>query len=124
VEADGALSFIGRVSKIVPGVRVDWSGKVVVDIRGEGNRRVARVITNDADALRVDIWTPPGCFTPTQIERLGLRQELSRSGSSGAGLTFWFTGMDQLDSTLLTRVLDVAASASIGRNAPESATVD
>jgi excinuclease ABC subunit A len=108
------LSFIGRVSKIVPGVQVDWSGKVVVDIRGENRRRIARIITNRADALRVDVWTPPGRFTPTQVEGLGLRQEIARRGSSGADLTFWFRSIDQVDTAVLSDALHAAAQTEAG----------
>lgn len=104
------VAFIGRVNKLMPAARVDWSGKVVVDIRGSEGGRIARVITNHADALRVDVWTPPGQFTPTQIERLGIRQELHRAGSSGAGISFWFQRMDHVDAALLASVLRSAAS--------------
>jgi excinuclease ABC subunit A len=106
------VSFIGRVSKSLPGAKVDWSGKVLVDIRSSGGGRVARVITNLPDALRVDVWTPPGHFTPTQIERLGTRQELNRTGSSGAGLSFWFQRMEQIETDLLTTVLRACSNES------------
>src|SRR5262249_39634063 len=106
------VSFIGRISKLVPGAVVDWSGKVVVDIRAEANRRVARVVTNRADALRVDIWAPQGRFTPTQGERLGVRQEIRHPGSSGAEVTFWFRSMDQIDLTLLSEVLQASTHTS------------
>ena len=104
------VAFIGRVSKLMPAARVDWSGKVVVDIRSSEGGRIARVITNHADSLRVDVWTAPGEFTPTQIERLGIRQEIHRAGSSGAGISFWFQRMDHVDTTLLSKVLHSAAS--------------
>ena len=117
------VSLIGRMSKAVSGIRVDWSGKVVVDLRGEANRRIARIVTNRPDGLRVDVWAPRGAFTPTQVEGLGIRQALSHEGSSGAGVTFWLTRADQVDSAILLRVLRAAAEGDVSSASNEEAEV-
>jgi hypothetical protein len=104
------LGFIGRVNKLVPDAIIDWTNKVIVDLRSAGDRRICRIITNKADALRVDLHVSLGSFTPTQVENLGARQEFARTCSSGAELAFWFQSMDQIDANVLSRVILAAAA--------------
>ncbi|MBK8270478.1 MAG: excinuclease ABC subunit UvrA [Planctomycetes bacterium] len=100
--------FVGQVSKILPKVKVDWSGKVFVELATPEGRRVGKIITHQADALRVDVHIPRGRFTPTQVEHLGFKQEFSRAGTSGAEFTFWFRGMEEVDGGELKAVLGAA----------------
>ncbi|MBX3395710.1 MAG: excinuclease ABC subunit UvrA [Phycisphaerae bacterium] len=100
--------FIGQVSKVLPGVVVDWSGKVFVELATPDGRRVAKIITNKGDAIRIDVYLPPGRFTPTQVEHLGFKQEFSRPGTSGATMSFWFRSIDEVDAGELKAVMRAA----------------
>ncbi len=103
--------FIGRVSKIVPQLKIDWTGKVFVELLIADDRRIGKIITHQGEALRVDLNLPRGRFTPTQIEHLGLRQQFARPGSSGAELSFWFQSNDDVHGEQLKNVLQAAANA-------------
>ena len=104
-------ALVGLVTKIMPGVVVDWSGKVFVEFSLNGSR-VGKVITHQGDALRVDLHPPVGRFTPTQVEKLGFKQELNRAGSSGATVTFWFRSISEIDAKQFTAVLKESAAAA------------
>jgi hypothetical protein len=90
---------------------------VFVELIAGDDRRVGRVITNKGAALRVDLFLPPASVTPTQVEHLGRRQEFARPGSSGAGLTFWFQGIDEIHSEELKLALAATFQPSGGRAA-------
>ncbi len=104
-------ALVGMVTKVLPGATIDWSGKVFVEFSLNGSR-VGKVITHQGDALRVDLHPPIGRFTPTQVEKLGFRQELNRPGSSGATVTFWFRAMTEIDPKQFTAVLKESAATS------------
>ena len=101
-------TFLGRVNKILPSVKTLWNRKVFVELATAENKRVGKIITNNGHALRVDLHVPRGRFTPTQVERLGREQEMGRSGTSGAELTFWFRSLDEIDAGKLKIVLQEA----------------
>ena len=103
------LAFVGAVKKVLPMAVLDWSGQVFVKVEREDGRRIAKIITHQGEALRVDVTVAPGMFTPTQVEGLGTRQELSRKASSDSGLSFWFNKMSEVDSSLLRTVFQRAA---------------
>jgi excinuclease ABC subunit A len=102
-------SFIGRAQKSLPDIQVDWSGKVFVELKRGDDRRVAKIITHQGAALRVDVCVPPGRFTPTQVEHVGIQQQFARPGSSDAGLSFWFQSNDQIHGEQLKAVLRAAS---------------
>ena len=104
------MTFLGRVNKILPNVKTLWNRKVFVELTTAENRRVGKIITNNGHALRVDLHVPRGRFTPTQVERLGREQEMGRSGTSGAELSFWFRSIDEIDAGKLKVVLQAAYS--------------
>ncbi|QDV89007.1 UvrABC system protein A [Phycisphaerae bacterium RAS2] len=104
-------ALVGLVTKVLPGAKIDWSGKVFVEFSLNGSR-VGKVITHQGDALRVDLHPPVGRFTPTQVEKLGFRQELNRPGSSGATVTFWFRAMTEIDTKQFTVVLKESAATN------------
>ncbi len=104
------VTFIGRASKAVPRLKVNWdAGKVFVELATEDNKRIGRIITHQGEALRVDLQVPRGRFTPTQVEHLGMQQEFGRLGSNRAELTFWFQTNDQVHGGQLAEVLQAAA---------------
>ncbi|MFQ5430656.1 MAG: excinuclease ABC subunit A, partial [Phycisphaerae bacterium] len=100
--------FLGQVNKILPAVQTRWNRKVFVEMVAPGGGRVGKIITNHAEALRVDLHVPRGRFTPTEVEGLGSRQEFARAGTSGAELTFWFRSVDEVRRDELKAVLEAA----------------
>jgi len=106
------MAFIGRASKAVPRVKIDWSGKVFVELLTESGRRIGKIITHQGESIRVDVNVPRGKLTPTQVEHLGIRQQFARPGSSGAELSFWFRSNDQVHGEQLVKVLQAAAADS------------
>ncbi len=106
------MAFIGRASKAVPRVKIDWSGKVFVELLTESGRRIGKIITHQGESIRVDVNVPRGKLTPTQVEHLGMRQQFARPGSSGAELSFWFRTNDQVHGEQLAKVLQTAATES------------
>ena len=105
------LSIIGRITKTLPAVKVDWSAKVLVDLRMEDGRRVARIVTHRPEGLRVEIYVPPGRFTPTQVEKLGATQTLGRKDTGGPELSFVCQSMSQVDAKVLAETLHAAAES-------------
>ncbi len=57
----------------------------------------------------MDVKVPPGRFTPTQVEHLGIQQQFGRPGSSGTELSFWFQSNDQVHAGQLAEVIRAAA---------------
>ncbi|MBI5763431.1 MAG: excinuclease ABC subunit UvrA [Planctomycetes bacterium] len=99
------LAIIGRITKTLPKIKVDWSGKVLVDLRMDDGRRVARIVTHRPEGLRVEIFVPPGRFTPTQIEKLGVSQTLGRKDTGGPELGFMCQSLSQIDMKVLNEAL-------------------
>ncbi len=100
--------FLGQVNKILPRAKTLWDRKVFVEIVGPGGGRIGKVITHQAEALRVDLHVPKGRFTPTQVEGLGFQQEFQRAGASGAELTFWFRTIEEVSIPQLKAVIEAA----------------
>ncbi|HKQ50562.1 MAG TPA: excinuclease ABC subunit UvrA [Phycisphaerae bacterium] len=107
------IAFLGRAAKALPKLKVNWdAGKVFVELATNNNKRIGRIITHQGEALRVDLQVPPGRFTPTQVEHLGMQQEFGRRGSDRAELTFWFQSNDQVHAGQLAEVLRAAADSN------------
>ncbi len=103
--------FVGQVCKILPKAVVLWDRKVFVEVTTPEGRRVGKIITHRSDSLRVDLHVPRGRFTPTQVEHLGYQQEFGRAGTSGAELSFWFRGVEEIRGEELKAVLLAAWEA-------------
>ncbi len=112
------VTFLGLISRMAPGIRPLWDRKVFVELVDAAGRRVGKIITNQGAELRVDLHVPRGALTPTRVESLGRRQEFARPGSSGAELTFWFAGLDEVDQQQLRLAIESAASAAAGAPSP------
>jgi excinuclease ABC subunit A len=102
------VAFIGRLNKLVPDATIDYSGKVFIEVCKPAGKRIAKIVTHQGEAIRVDVSVSAGTFTPTQVEKLGFRQEIARAGSGDAGLSFWFKNLTELDAPTLSNVLDKA----------------
>ena len=101
--------FLGRVNTVLSSTKIDWDRKVFVELLTPQGQRLARIVTNNGDALRVDVHVPRGRFTPTQVEHLGHRQEFGRAGASSAELTFWFCSPEEVRKEELKAVLGAAS---------------
>jgi excinuclease ABC subunit A len=106
-------AFIGRMNKLVPGAVIDYSRQVFIEVRSSAGSRVAKIVTHQGEAIRVDVSVSAGTFTPTQVERLGFRQEVGRAGSGDAGLSFWFKSLTELDTATLSSVLRAAGGEKV-----------
>ncbi len=106
------LEVIGRMQKLNPELHIDWTGKVTIGLCiGGPSKRIGRVVTNRSEGLRVDVYVPPGSFTPTQIEHLGNHPTIDpREGVDL--IQFWIQKLDQLDTEALRAVLEAAAQSS------------
>jgi len=102
------LEMIGRMTKCLPGMRVDWSKKVTLALFDSGDRRIGTIVTNHGEGLLVQIAVPPGRFTPTQIERLGIEQEVI-SADYGSFVQFRVQTIDQVDTATLALVMKATA---------------
>jgi len=107
--------FLGRVNAALSSSKVEWGRKAFVEILSSRGQRLARVITNHGDALRVDVHVPRGRFTPTQVEHLGHRQEFGRAGAGEAELTFWFRSPEEVRKEELKAVLSAASDLASKR---------
>ncbi|MFQ5414022.1 MAG: excinuclease ABC subunit A, partial [Phycisphaerae bacterium] len=72
-------ALIGRIRKMQADVVLDFHARtgIGLDVPGE-SQSAGKIVTNLADALRVELRAPKGMFTPTQIERLGMDPEIKR----------------------------------------------
>lgn len=63
-----------------PELEFDWTGQTSVAFGYRGEKPQGKIVTNIGSGLRVEIRTPPGLFTPTQVDRLGEDFEIRRHG--------------------------------------------
>ncbi len=101
--------LVGQIQKLLPAAEVHWDRKVFVDITTADGARIAKIITHQADGLRVDVHLRKGAFTPTQVRGLGYQQQFQRPGASNAELSFWLRDMSEVDRDQLKTVLLAAA---------------
>ncbi|HWL95523.1 MAG TPA: excinuclease ABC subunit UvrA [Phycisphaerae bacterium] len=100
--------IVGQMSKILPKAKVFWDRKVFVELTAPDGRRIGKIITHQADAMRIDLHIPRGRFTPTQVEGLGFKQEFGRTGASGAEISFWCRTIEEIRVVELKALLEAA----------------
>lgn len=64
----------------------------------------ARLITNHAHAMRVQIRAPRGLFTPAMIEKIGLTPDIREQGDEHE-IIFWLQRMEQIDPAQFERLV-------------------
>jgi hypothetical protein len=97
-------AVIGLFRKLQPDLEPDYSAKVLVTLYVPGEERyAARIITNMAAGLRVELRAPPGEVTPVQCDRLGFDVEIRRRGR-GEYIVFWTRSLDGIDARQLADV--------------------
>ena len=74
------LAMVGRFKMFAPDLEFDWTGQTSVAFGRRGEKPLGKIVTNIGSGLRVEIRTPPGLFTPTQVDRLGEDFEIRRQG--------------------------------------------
>jgi excinuclease ABC subunit A len=99
---------IGKLTKLLPGLQVDWSRKVVVVLLLH-NRPVASIATTQPHGLRLHLMVPPNALTPTQIDRLGVDPALRARGDYDE-VWFWLRSLGNLDAGQLKRVTQEMAA--------------
>jgi len=101
------VELIGRMTKCLPGLRVDWSKKVTLGLYSARGDRIGTIVTNHGDALLVQITVPPGRMTPTQIEGLGGRQDIL-THERACMVEFTCKSISEVDTATLGAVLRAA----------------
>jgi len=93
------VQLIGRIKKINPKVREDWSRKVMVVLTHPDVDGIwARLITNHAHAMRIEVYCGRGEFTPTMVEKLGFNVKIRQHKNGTDEVQFWLYSMSQLDT--------------------------
>jgi hypothetical protein len=91
------MELLGRLKKLAPDIQPDWSQKTAVMLRHPRvDCRLGRIVTNQAQGLKVEFQTPSGAVTPTQIERLGGQPEI-RNHRGQDWVTFWMKRSRDVD---------------------------
>ncbi|HEY3245977.1 MAG TPA: ATP-binding cassette domain-containing protein [Phycisphaerae bacterium] len=106
------LEMIGRVKKCYPQATIDWNHKSCVTILHPGTHEtLLKMVTNVASELRVELYTPLGLLTPTQIDRLGQRcAKQARSG--GEVISFWIRELTDNDPLQLAEIVNKCVAAT------------
>jgi len=58
----------------------------------------ARLITNHAHAMRIEVYCGRGEFTPTMVEKLGFNVKIRQHKNGTDEVQFWLYSMSQLDT--------------------------
>ncbi len=92
------VDLLGRIGKLVPGLRIDWGNKVSLRLTKPGVKSFyIRVGTSHAYGIRVGVLCPAGTMTPARIDRLGLQPEIARRNAAADIVSFWVQRMSQVD---------------------------
>jgi hypothetical protein len=91
------LEMLGQFKKLHPRMEVDWANQTAVGLHvDDRSKHVAKIVTNQRRGLRVEIRTPAGLLTPTQVERLGTEVSIKRAAEYDR-VAFWVHALDQVD---------------------------
>jgi hypothetical protein len=109
------MTLIGRFKKLQPDLRLDWGGKVCVNLLVPGESKSAgKIVTNMPAGLRLDLRVPTASVTPTQIEKIGLKPEIKPCVDYDR-VIFWVRSLDNLDTAKLAQVWQQARTARKAR---------
>ncbi len=99
------VEMLGRFKKIAPEIREDWTRKVMVVLEHPRVPGVwARLITNHANAMRIEVHCALGRFTPALIEKLGL-DPVIRHLRHCDQVQFWLQKSQQCDQEQLEHLV-------------------
>jgi len=92
------MELLGRLKKLAPDLQADWSQKTAVVLRhSRAACRLGKIVTNQAEGLKVEFQTPSGAVTPTQIEQIGRRPEI-RNHRGMDWVSFWLKRGAEVDA--------------------------
>ncbi|MCB9857753.1 MAG: excinuclease ABC subunit UvrA [Phycisphaerales bacterium] len=106
--------LVGQIQKILPKAKVLWDRKVFVEITTPAGDRICKIITHQANALRVDVHLPRGTFAEDVVRGVGYEQQFQRPGTNDAELSFFVRDAKEVDRTQLKRVLTAAEDYVMG----------
>ncbi len=99
------LELIGRLSKLDPTIRFDWTGKVAVGMKHAGcGKPFGKIVTNMGRGMRCEVRTVANLFTPVQIDRLAVEPTVRRYADHDS-ITFWCRSVKECDPDQLARLL-------------------
>lgn len=99
------VQLLGRIKKIDPTIKEDWTQKVTVSLRHPNVSGIwAKFVTNNAFGLRVEVRCARGQFTPARIERLGLTPDIHDQHGHTC-IRFWVQNMQQCDNEQLESLI-------------------
>ncbi|MEP0843178.1 MAG: excinuclease ABC subunit UvrA [Phycisphaerae bacterium] len=110
----GALivQMLGLFKKWAPKAREDWTRKVMVTLAHPGVPGVwARLVTNQPEAMRVEVHVGRNQFTPAMIDRLGRDVEIRNNAVEPPKVTFQVQRLEQCDSGQLERLVKESIAA-------------
>ncbi|MBI4719106.1 MAG: excinuclease ABC subunit UvrA [Planctomycetes bacterium] len=101
---DLLLALVGRFKAMQPDVQVNWTGKTAGQLLVPGEPAcAAKIVTNAARGLRVDLRAPRSALTPVEVERLGEEPEIRRGGEWD-WILFWVKSLERCDARQLREV--------------------
>jgi excinuclease ABC subunit A len=105
------VELVGRVTKAVPCLELDWNHKTQVALRHPSMKCAwGKIMTNQRQGLRVEFCSGTNTIGATQIEKLGEDPTIKR-GRKFDTVTFWLQEMKQVDSRLFSRLLKEAEAS-------------
>ncbi|MHC4799413.1 MAG: excinuclease ABC subunit UvrA, partial [Planctomycetota bacterium] len=100
------VELLGRMKKIDPAIHEDWTRKVMVVLHHPRVPGVwGRLITNHANAIRVEIRCGMGQFTPALVEGLGIDVNLRHMKNNQDQVQFWIQKMSQCNMEQLQNLI-------------------
>lgn len=106
--------LVGQIQKILPKAKILWDRKVFVEITTPGGDRICKIITHQANALRVDVHLPRGTFAEDVVRGIGYEQQFQRPGTNNAELSFFVRDAKEIDRAQLKRILTAAEDHVMG----------
>ena len=94
---DLILSLLAKINAFERDLKVDWNQEsaVLIMVPGEA-KRFAKIVTNQAKGVRIEIKSQQGAITPAMMDRLGTHGEI-RTRPDGDWVLFWLRTMDDVD---------------------------
>jgi len=100
------VELVGRLKRIDARISPEWNRKVMVVVNHpEIAGTWIRLITNHADAMRIEVRVGRGRITPLMVDRVGLDVEIRPLRQGEDQVRFWLQGMNQCDGKQLDRLV-------------------
>ena len=114
------VELLGRIKKFAPDVKEDWTRKVMVVLEHPRIQGVwGRLVTNHADAMRVEFRCGRGQFTPAMVERLGIDPDIRQIRANEDQVRFWLQKITQCDPVQFERLIRGSIEQLAGKEEKE-----